>query len=112
MARSLDGDVVVFLKVDAGVLLGRVIGSAEELSLQTRIRGARDVLSVAPLAISRTSGVTAASSLAAASSRVAVRIRVEAALRAIPPVVSATSSGRVVCVGAPAAASSVVVAVA
>lgn len=46
-ARSLDGDVVVFLKVDAGVLLG-LGGFAIELFFETSVAPARDVLAIAP----------------------------------------------------------------
>jgi hypothetical protein len=61
-ARGFDGDVIVLLKVDAGVLLGRIVGSAKELALNTRVRRARDVLSVSPLSVTRATGsvVTAA----------------------------------------------------
>ncbi|TFB02208.1 hypothetical protein CCMA1212_005838 [Trichoderma ghanense] len=61
-ARGFDGDIVVLLKVDTGVLLGRVVGSAKELALDTRVRRARDVLAVSPLSVSRaaSSVVTAA----------------------------------------------------
>jgi len=53
VARSLDGNVVVLLEVDAGVLLRRVLGGSEQIALETGISGARDVLAVAPLAITR-----------------------------------------------------------
>jgi hypothetical protein len=57
--RSFDRDVVVLLKVDTGVLLGRIVGSTKKLTLDTGVWGAGNVLSVPPLSISR-----AASSLA------------------------------------------------
>lgn len=46
-ACGLDGDVVVFLKVDTGVLLG-LIGFAIELLFETGVAGADDVLAIAP----------------------------------------------------------------
>lgn len=46
--RRLDGDVVVFLKVDPGVLLGGVGGVAEELLFHAYVAAADDVLAVFP----------------------------------------------------------------
>jgi hypothetical protein len=65
LTGSLDGDVVVLLEVDTGLLLGGVVENTEKLSLNARVGRARNVLSVAPLSIART-----ASSVVAAAARV------------------------------------------
>lgn len=63
---GLDGDVVVLLKVDTGVLLGRVVGSTKELTLDSRVRRAGNVLAVSPLSIARAAGsITTAAAVAA-----------------------------------------------
>ena len=46
-ASGLDGDVVVFLKVDTGVLLG-LVGFAVELLFEAGVASADDVLAIAP----------------------------------------------------------------
>ena len=91
-----NGDVVVLLEVDTGVLLGRVVGGSEEVALNTGVGGARNVLSVAPLTIARTSGrVVTATAGAAASIRAAIGVGVEATtlvLVAVAPVVGVTTT--------------------
>jgi hypothetical protein len=86
-AGSLNWNIVVLLEVDAGVLLRRVVRGAEKIPLQTRVRRARDVLAVAPLAVTSATGVVTAAaaatssgrrSITAAGGRVAVSIGVEA----------------------------------
>jgi len=52
LSGSLDGDVVVLLEVDAGLLLGRVVGDAIQLTLDAGVRWAGDVLAVSPLTVS------------------------------------------------------------
>lgn len=76
VAGSLDRDVVVLLEVDTGVLLGRVVRGTEKLTLDTGVSRAGDVLSVAPLAITR-----AASAVVAATTT--TRVAVEVAATAI-----------------------------
>ena len=62
---SLHGDIVVVREVNASRYLGRIVG--EEFAFQTRVGRADDVLSITPLAISRTAlGETAAAAGAAA----------------------------------------------
>lgn len=60
--RGFNRDIVILLKVDTGVLLGRIVGGAKELTLDTGVSWAGNVLSVSPLSISRATGsvVTAA----------------------------------------------------
>lgn len=69
LAGCLNGDVVVVGEVDTGVLLIRVVGDTEELTLNASVDGAGDVLAVAPLAITRATGLrsttTASTSTAA-----------------------------------------------
>jgi hypothetical protein len=60
LARRLNGNVVVLLEVDARVLLRWVIGSTEELALNTRVGGSRNMLSFAPLSVARASSVATA----------------------------------------------------
>lgn len=76
VAGSLDRNVVVLLEVDTGVLLGRVVGGTEKLTLDTGVSRTGDVLSVAPLAITR-----AASSVTTTTT--ATRVAVEVAAAAI-----------------------------
>lgn len=67
-AGSLNGDLVVLLEVDTSVLLGRVVGSAEQLTFQTGVARAGNVLAVLPPAIARAAGrVTTAGTAAAAA---------------------------------------------
>lgn len=70
VAGSLNGDVVVLLEVDTGVLLRRVVRGAEELALDAGVSRARDVLAVAPLSVARATG-RAAVTLVATAARVA-----------------------------------------
>lgn len=51
MARSLNRDVIVLLEVDAGVLLGGIVGCAKELSLDAGVGRASNMLARACLAI-------------------------------------------------------------
>jgi hypothetical protein len=81
LARGLDGDVVVLLEVDTSVLLRRVVGGTEELALDARVGGARNVLAIVPSTIPRAPSVSAAAAAAAATSGggTSVRGRVERA---------------------------------
>jgi hypothetical protein len=53
LTRGLDWDVVVLVEVDAGLLLGWVVGDAVELTLDTLVGWAWNVLAVNPFAITR-----------------------------------------------------------
>jgi hypothetical protein len=53
---GLDWDIIIVGEIDTSVLLGGVVGNTEEFALQTGIRRTRDMLAVAPLAISGSSG--------------------------------------------------------
>jgi hypothetical protein len=72
LAGRLNGDIVVVGEVDAGVLLGGVIlTETEELTLQTGVGRAGDVLAVTPLTIARaTGGSTAAAAVATTTTTV------------------------------------------
>jgi hypothetical protein len=63
LAGSLDGNIIVFLEVDTGLLLGGVVGDTEELALNAGVGWAWDVLAVLPLTITR---ATSASTTATA----------------------------------------------
>jgi len=63
-----DRNVVILLKVDSSVLLRRVVGSSKELALQTRVRRADNMLAIAPLTVSRASGIPAAATTTTTSS--------------------------------------------
>jgi hypothetical protein len=56
MAGGLDGNVVVIGKVDTGALLRGIVGNTEKLALKASIGGTRNVLAIAPLAVSRATG--------------------------------------------------------
>lgn len=77
--RSLDRDVVVLLKVDTGVLLGRIVGSTKKLALDTDVLGARNVLSVPPLSISRAASSVATTAVATFMTSSAATARVASA---------------------------------
>jgi hypothetical protein len=65
LTGSLNGNVVVLLEVDTGVLLGRIVGSgAEKLALDTGVSRAGNVLSIAPLSIARSAGSRSATRVA------------------------------------------------
>ena len=84
LAGSLNGNVIVLLEVDTGVLLGRVVGGTEELTLDTGIGRAGNVLAIAPLTIAGATVEVAATGTStgtsASASVAAVRVGVEAAL--------------------------------
>jgi hypothetical protein len=101
MTGGLDGNVVVLLEVDAGMLLRRILGSSEQIPLQARVGGARDVLAVAPLAIARATRKVAATaatgsrrSTTAAGVAVRVGVKAAAAATACTPVVSLRGRSR------------------
>jgi hypothetical protein len=51
LARSLDWDLVVFLEVDAGLLLERVVCHTEKFSFYAWVRGTRDVFAIYPFTV-------------------------------------------------------------
>jgi hypothetical protein len=61
---SFNGNVIVFLEVDTGLLLGGVVGDTEELALNAGVRWAGDVLAILPGAIARAACVSAAATTA------------------------------------------------
>jgi hypothetical protein len=99
VSRGFHWDIIVFLEVNTGLLLGRIIHDTKELTLHTWIGWSRDVFSISPLSIT-----TTASNSGATSSWVAVRILVEAALGGSVPTTatrrgSATTGSEVRSVG-------------
>ena len=64
-ARGLNGDVVVLLEVDTGLLLGHIADVTEELLLEAGVATARNVLAVAPCA--EADGAAALTAAAAAT---------------------------------------------
>jgi hypothetical protein len=84
VSRSFDGDIIVFLEVDTGLLLGWVICDAEKLTLHTRIGWAWDVFAITPLSISRATSRCVWSTASTTGSRVAIGILVEGRGNAIP----------------------------
>jgi hypothetical protein len=51
MSRGFNRNIIVFLEIDTGLLLGWVINDAEEFALQTGIGRTWNVLAVTPLTI-------------------------------------------------------------
>lgn len=85
---SLNRDVVVLLEVDTSVLLGRVLGSnTEKLALDTGVGRAGDVLSIAPLSITRSAG---------SGSATTTRVTVEVAATAVATTSTAPAASAVV----------------
>jgi len=91
VARSLNRDIVIFLKIYTGGLFGRIIGDAKELTLGTRIRRSGDMFAIGPTAVSGTPTITT-------TARVAICVGVKGALRAgrgsIPITTCSTRSER------------------
>lgn len=92
LTGSLNGDVVVLLKVDTGVLLGWIIVGTEELALNARVGRARHVFSVLPATIPRAPSLASAATATSATSSMrtgtGIRVGVEG-LRASPePIVA------------------------
>jgi hypothetical protein len=54
LAGRLNGNVVILLEVETGLLLGGVVGYTEELTLDAGVGGARNVLAIFPLAVAGT----------------------------------------------------------
>jgi hypothetical protein len=98
LTRGLNGDVIVLLEVDTGVLLGGVVGHAKEIALKTLVGRARDVLAVLPGTVTRS-----ASTSRAATTRLAVSVGVKVAARGTAPSTTwgtvATAGSEVGCVG-------------
>ena len=83
MSRGLDRDVIIIGKVDASLLLRRIIRDTKKLTLKARVGRARNVFAIAPLAVARaTSGATSVAS-AATTGSFAVAVGVEATISAI-----------------------------
>jgi hypothetical protein len=80
LTGSLDGDVVVLLEVDTGVLLGGVVGHAEELALDTLVGRAGNVLAVLPRTIAGSTSTTRA-----ATTGLAVSVSVEVSTGSAAP---------------------------
>ena len=75
MARGFNGNIIILLEVDTGLLLGWVISYAKQLSLETWVGGSSNMLSVTPLPIA--SAASGRRSGATTSCRVAICIPVE-----------------------------------
>lgn len=87
LTRCLNGNVVVLLEVDTGVLLGRIVLGTEELALNARVGRAGHMLSILPATIPRASSLSSASA-STVSTGTGVRVGVEG-MRATPePVVA------------------------
>ena len=98
VSRSLDGNVIVLLEVDTGLLLGGVIEHTEELALETGVGWSRDVFSISPLSVTAATSSTSAST-SASGSGVAVCVLVEASLGGIPATWASAARGEVGSVG-------------
>jgi hypothetical protein len=48
---GFDGDVIVLLEVETGLLLGGIVGHTEEFAFDTSVAGAGDMLAISPLTI-------------------------------------------------------------
>lgn len=85
-------------------MLGRIIGGAEELTLDTGVSRAGNVLSIAPLSVTGATGrvvaatATAAASVTTAALEVTTTARVTAA-SAAPTATTTAGAGSVVIVG-------------
>ncbi|GKT40846.1 uncharacterized protein ColSpa_01026 [Colletotrichum spaethianum] len=89
VSRSLDGDVVVLLKVDTGLLLGCVVDtSAEELALDTGVGRAGNVLAVAPLAVAGATSLLATTTTSVTA--VAAAVSTAAATAFLPATTTTT----------------------
>lgn len=106
VTRGFNGNVVVLLKVDAGMLLGGVVGSAEELALDTGVGGASDVLALACLAVDLPAAVAGALRTAVAC----VAAAASAAARVITVAITAEAAATTTTAVAPVAAAAAVVA--
>jgi hypothetical protein len=82
VSRSLDGDIIVLLEVDTGLLLGWVICNTEKLTLETRVGWTWNMLPITPLSITRATSRCVWRTTT--GSRVAIRILVEGRSDAIP----------------------------
>lgn len=83
-ARGRDGDVVILLEVDTGVLLARVVGSTEELTLHARVTSAGNVLPINPASLTATNAAAATAAHTAGIGAAAIGVAVEAALSVAP----------------------------
>lgn len=92
LSRRFDRNVIVLLEVDTGVLLCGVLGvAAEQLTLNTRVGRAGNVLAIFPLAISRTAGSV---TTAAATTGVTTLVAAAIASATTPAATTTTSSAR------------------
>jgi hypothetical protein len=99
LTRGLDGDIVVLLEVDTGVLLGGIVGHAKEVALQTLVGRAGNVLAVLPGTVTRS-----ASTSRATAAGLAVGAGIEVAARGTAPSTTtlrtvAAAGSEVGCVG-------------
>lgn len=97
-AGSLNGDLVVLLEVDTSVLLGRVVGGAEQLTFQTGVARAGNVLAVLPPAIARAAGRVTTAGTATAAAAVTTTLAtiissVAAAAATTAPTASSVTAG-------------------
>jgi len=100
LTRGLNGNVVVLLEVDTGVLLGRIIDSTEKLTLDAGVSRTGNVLSVAPLSVARATGSVVAATTARVTVEVAASARVSsAATPTTSAVATAAAGGSIVVVG-------------
>jgi hypothetical protein len=92
LARGLNRDVVVLLKVDTGVLLGWIIGGTEELALKARVGRARHVFSILPATIPRAPSLSSTTSTTSTTSTMpagaGIRVGVEGLRTSPEPVVT------------------------
>lgn len=88
--RCFNGDVVVLLEVDTGLLLSGIIHYTEELALEARVGRAGNVFTISPLS------VTASTSSTGACGRgVAIGVLIEATLGPIPAAWTTTTGSEV-----------------
>jgi hypothetical protein len=65
---GFDGDIIIVGEVDTSLLLGRVVGDTEELTLDASVSRTGNVLAVAPLAITRATALLRATSTSTSTS--------------------------------------------
>lgn len=94
LTRGLDGDVVILLKVDTSVLLGRIILGTEELALNARVGRARHMFSVMPATIPGASSCASAASAASAATSVRTGTGIRVGVEGVRPSSEAIVAGR------------------
>lgn len=88
LTRGLDGNVVVLLEVDTGVLLGRIILGTEELALNARVGRARHMFSILPATIPRASSLSSSTTTSTVRTGTGIRVGVEGVRASPEPVVA------------------------